>query len=158
MHDTVTCGCCSSTMNTPSNSWESIAVCIICQTYWPSSHTVKMCLQLLRQHAGTLDNAKQQLNAMAAELAQTQQEMTQLQIMQWRPVLAAFDQQLEVTNPSPGEHHLPCTVANHTNVMLFSLQGVYVLTHASTYSSGVHACLCLLSFHTNLARCQGLGC
>ena len=53
-------------------------------------------LQLLRQHAGALDNARQQQNALAAELALTQQEMTQLQITQWRPILAAFDQQLEV--------------------------------------------------------------
>ena len=53
-------------------------------------------MQLLRQHAGALDHARQQQNALAAELALTQQEMTQLQITQWRPILAAFDEQLEV--------------------------------------------------------------
>ena len=53
-------------------------------------------MQLLRQHAAALDAAKQQINALAAELALTQQEITQLQITQWRPILAAFDQQLEV--------------------------------------------------------------
>ncbi len=53
-------------------------------------------MQMLRQHAGTLDDARQQHNAVAAELAAIQQEMTQLQITQWRPILAAFDQQLEV--------------------------------------------------------------
>ena len=50
----------------------------------------------LRQHAGILDAARQQHNALAAELAALQQEMTQLQIVQWQPILAAFDQQLEV--------------------------------------------------------------
>ena len=50
----------------------------------------------LRQHAGILDAARQQHNALAAELAAIQQEMTQLQIVQWQPILAAFDQQLEV--------------------------------------------------------------
>lgn len=40
--------------------------------------------------------AKQQLNALAAELALLQQEVTQLQITQWQPILAAFDQQLQV--------------------------------------------------------------
>lgn len=58
-------------------------------------------MQLLRQHAAALDAAKQQINALAAELALTQQEITQLQITQWRPILAAFDQQLEVRT-------LPC--------------------------------------------------
>ena len=50
----------------------------------------------LRQHAAILDAARQQHNALAAELAAIQQEMTQLQIVQWQPILAAFDQQLEV--------------------------------------------------------------
>ena len=55
-----------------------------------------LLLQMLRQYAGTLDDARQQHNALAAELAAIQQEMTQLQITQWQPILAAFDQQLEV--------------------------------------------------------------
>ena len=54
---------------------------------------------MLRQHAGTLNDARQQHNAVAAELAAIQQEMTQLQITQWQPILAAFDQQLEVCCP-----------------------------------------------------------
>ena len=55
-----------------------------------------MMLQMLRQHAGTLDDARQQQNALAAELAAIHKEMTDLQITQWQPILAAFDQQLEV--------------------------------------------------------------
>ena len=51
---------------------------------------------MLRQHARSLDDARQQHNAVAAEVAAVQQEMTQLQITQWQPILAAFDQQLEV--------------------------------------------------------------
>lgn len=51
---------------------------------------------MLRQQARSLDDARQQHNAVAAEVAAVQQEMTQLQITQWQPILAAFDQQLEV--------------------------------------------------------------
>lgn len=61
-----------------------------------SSITIHM--QMLRQHAGTLDDARQQHLALVAELAAIQKEMTQLQITQWQPILAAFDQQLEVSH------------------------------------------------------------
>lgn len=53
---------------------------------------------MLRQHAGVLDDSRQQHLALVAELAAIQKEMTQLQITQWQPILAAFDQQLEVSH------------------------------------------------------------
>ncbi len=62
---------------------------------------------MLRQHARSLDDARQQHNAVAAEVAAVQQEMTQLQITQWQPILAAFDQQLEVC---------PLTLSCHTDL------------------------------------------
>lgn len=72
----------------------------------------------MRQHAGTLDAARQQHNAVAAELAAIQQEMTQLQITQWQPILAAFDQQLEVCHQSCHMHHF---VLLHHAATCFSL-------------------------------------
>ncbi|KAL0027070.1 hypothetical protein WJX79_003191 [Trebouxia sp. C0005] len=65
------------------------------------AHTLELNSQIedqhkmLRQQARSLDDARQQHNAVAAEVAAVQQEMTQLQITQWQPILAAFDQQLE---------------------------------------------------------------
>lgn len=56
---------------------------------------------MLRQHAGNLDAARQQHLALAAELTAIQKEMIQLQITQWQPILAAFDQQLEVSHQQP---------------------------------------------------------
>jgi hypothetical protein len=68
-------------------------------------------VQMLRQHARSLDDARQQHNAVAAEVAAVQQEMTQLQITQWQPILAAFDQQLEVCPlmlSCPTDLHFQC--------------------------------------------------
>ncbi|DBB03075.1 TPA: hypothetical protein ACH3X1_013390 [Trebouxia sp. C0004] len=65
------------------------------------AHTLELDSQIedqykmLREHARSLDDARQQHNAVAAEVAAVQQEMTQLQITHWQPILAAFDQQLE---------------------------------------------------------------
>ena len=70
---------------------------------------------MLRQHAGTLDDARQQHLALAAELAAIQKEMTQLQITQWQPILAAFDQQLEVC------HHQPESNSAHLKLFSFFL-------------------------------------
>ena len=67
---------------------------------------------MLRQHAGNLDAARQQHLALAAELAAIQKEMTQLQITQWQPILAAFDQQLEVS------HQQPESTSAHAEIVL----------------------------------------
>ena len=81
----------------------------------------RLLLQMLRQHAGTLDDARQQHLALAAELAAIQKEMTQLQITQWQPILAAFDQQLEVC------HQQPESNSAHLKSFFFILIGLFFL-------------------------------
>ena len=93
------------------------------------------CLQMLRQHARTLDDARQQHNAVAAELAAVQKEMIQLQVTQWQPILAAFDQQLEV-----GLH-------TFTNVNVYDYIASIACNHHMVY---MHVLYFLLAFKNSI--------
>ena len=81
---------------------------------------------MLRQHAGNLDDARQQHLALAAELAAIQKEMTQLQITQWQPILAAFDQQLEVCCPRPESNSAQPQLFTFCLIGLFFLFGLLI--------------------------------
>lgn len=86
-----------------------------------------LTLQTLQEQEAVADYLKHDLNRAADDIGQLQGELQRLQIAQWQPILAAFDQQLEGAKTDCSLAKLEATAAKRIIVEYRQLLGAEMI-------------------------------